>query len=1034
MMKIRKKLFILLLFLVVITGIRLLWLYALSTPNQPIAAHGQFDLTDWNFEQDGNLKLNGEWEWHPNELLDPHSNHAPEAEYIDVPGNWSDAHTPPKGSPQGYGSYRLRIKLNDSDNQMLALHVPALPTSSEVYVDGKQIAHSGKPAASAHLYKPWGVPYIANFQTDSKVVDIVIHIANYENAYSGGITQGITLGLSDAIQKRMWIALGTEMTVFIIMIIHTIYVVLVYWIGIRIKGLVYFALLSFSTSISILVDDHRLLLQFVNIDYWWSIKIQFLGYLGSSIALLQMSKSLFTSFKRPTLIRWFTLMCLLMCLYIFIAPIDLITPIIPVYTLILYTPFLITVWAALKDVFLDKEDAIYLAIGIVCVAANLLWGIAKNEGYVDMYYYPIDIIISFLAFVGFWIKKYFSTTVQLAHTTEQLTKEHTLKDEFLANTSHELRNPLHSIINLSQDVLDSDKETLSDESKKHLELVVTVGRRMSNMLTDLLDVARLRENRVQLHASPIAVQTVATGVLDMLKHMTAGKPVRLINEIPFDFPEVQADEERVIQILFNLLHNAIKHTSAGTISIRAEVRNNTAYIHVVDTGIGIEDGMQHLLFLPYEQGENSSSSGLGLGLHISKQLVELHGGTISCSSVPEKGSTFTFTLPLAEFVNSSDHVEANLVPFESSRPLASTVRLPASVDSDHEIAASIDNTDRPTHIGVGITVLAVDDDSVNLDILSRILRAEHYQVITATNGNEALTMIQENDVDLVIADVMMPGISGYELTRNIRQHYSISELPILLLTARSTHIDIETGFLAGANDYVIKPMDSMELRSRVRALTDFKHSVNERLKMEAAWLQAQIQPHFLFNTLNSIAALSDIDIDRMRALLEEFGHYLRASYDSRNAKRLVPLEHEISLVHSYLYIEKERFEDRLHIQWEVDDTVNIHIPPLSIQPLVENAVRHGIMKRMKGGTITIRIASCPDGVNISIIDDGIGMEEENVRMLFEPAGNRSTGIGLINTDRRLKQAYGNGLHIHSRLGEGTEVSFVVPLRNERKSR
>lgn len=1027
---------ILCLFLVAITGIRLVWLYALSTPNQPIAVKGQFDLRNWDFEQNGSLKLNGEWEWYPNELLDPSSpKQIPEAEYIDVPGNWSDAHTPPQGSPQGYGSYQLRVLMDRSDDRMYGLHIPALPTSSEVFINGKRIAHSGKPAASADLYSPWGVPYIANFQTDSEVVDILIHVANYENTYSGGITQGITLGPSNAVQKKMWIALGTEMTVFIIMIIHTIYVALVYWIGIRIKGLVYFALLSFSTSISILLDDHRLLLQFVDIDYWWSLKIQFLGYLGSSIALLQMSKSLFTGFKRSGLIRFLTIMCMLMSLYIFIAPIELITPLIPVYTIILYTPFLITVWAAMKDVLLNKEDAIYLAIGVVCIAANLLWGIAKNAGYVDMYYYPIDIIISFLAFVGYWIRKYYSTSVQLARTTDQLTKEHALKDEFLASTSHELRNPLHSIINMTQDVLESNKETLGTESSKHLELVVTVGRRMSNMLTDLLDIARLREKRVQLNMAPITIQTVVSGVMDMLKYMTAAKPVRLINEIPSSFPKLLADEGRLIQILFNLLHNAIKHTSEGTISVRAEVRGNKAYIHVVDTGIGIEENIQHLLFLPYEQGKGSSASGLGLGLHITKQLVELHGGTIELHSKLGEGSTFTFTLSLAALDEAAQiektvdsHNNDAVSGLIDSCEIIDSLNPTSAQASVNEAAVSSQLVDQHQDRGGGITVLAVDDDSLNLDILARILRAEHYQVITAASANEALSIIQLNEIDLVIADVMMPGVSGYELTRLIRKRYSISELPILLLTARSAQIDIETGFLAGANDYVIKPMDSMELRSRVRALTDFKHSVNERLKMEAAWLQAQIQPHFLFNTLNSIAALSDIDVDRMRALLEEFGHYLRASYDSLNAKRLVPLEHELSIVHSYLYIEKERFEDRLQVQWEIDDSVNIHIPPLCIQPIVENAVRHGIMKRINGGTITIQIASSPDGVNISIRDNGIGMKEETVHMLLDPAINRKSGIGLINTDRRLKQAYGSGLDISSTLGEGTTVSFVVPIR------
>src|SRR5690625_7730878 len=120
-----------------------------------------------------------------------------------------------------------------------------------------------------------------------------------------------------------------------------------------------------------------------------------------------------------------------------------------------------------------------------------------------------------------------------------------------------------------------------------------------------------------------------------------------------------------------------------------------------------------------------------------------------------------------------------------------------------------------------------------------------------TSGSKALALLDLQEWDLVISDVMMQHMSGYELTRTIRERFTMTELPILLLTARSQSIDIEKGFLSGANDYVIKPVDALEIRSRVRVLTEVKRSAREQLQMEAAWLQAQIQPHFLFNTLNA---------------------------------------------------------------------------------------------------------------------------------------------------------------------------------------
>ena len=155
--------------------------------------------------------------------------------------------------------------------------------------------------------------------------------------------------------------------------------------------------------------------------------------------------------------------------------------------------------------------------------------------------------------------------------------------------------------------------------------------------------------------------------------------------------------------------------------------------------------------------------------------------------------------------------------------------------------------------------MAVDDDPVNLKVLTNILSEDRYEVEIVTSGKEALKQLEQKEWDLIISDVMMPTMSGYELTRSIREKFSISELPILLLTARSNTEDIYTGFLAGANDYVTKPVDAVELNVRVHALTDLQASINERLGMEAAWLQAQIRPHFLLNTLNAIVSLSEID-------------------------------------------------------------------------------------------------------------------------------------------------------------------------------
>src|SRR5699024_3717190 len=209
-------------------------------------------------------------------------------------------------------------------------------------------------------------------------------------------------------------------------------------------------------------------------------------------------------------------------------------------------------------------------------------------------------------------------------------------------------------------------------------------------------------------------------------------------------------------------------------------------------------------------------------------------------------------------------------------------------------------------------------------------------------------------------------------------------------------------------------------------LTNLQASINERLGMEAAWLQAQIRPHFLFNTLNAIVSLSEIDTARMARLLEKFTHYVQSSFYLKNLDKVVPLTYELELVESYLYMEKKRLRDRLRIKWEIDEVEDVMIPPLAIQTLVENAVNHGVLKRSAGGLITIRVREEDGYTEISVKDDGVGMDEEKIKQIFTIQPDRKKGIGLVNTEQRLKQLYGKGLHVASTPGVGTTITLTVP--------
>ena len=502
--------------------------------------------------------------------------------------------------------------------------------------------------------------------------------------------------------------------------------------------------------------------------------------------------------------------------------------------------------------------------------------------------------------------------------------------------------------------------------------------------------------------------------MNVFQQFSQSKEFVVISEIPEVLPPVAADENRVVQILYNLLGNAVKFTVRGCIKISARRVENMIEICVSDTGEGIPEEKLEDIFKSFEQVDSSLTrrhGGTGLGLSITKQLVELLGGSIWVHSQSGVGSQFAFTLPVADAVLKV--ADAGINEIEQERTVRDFTVHIGEVPVCAETAKG------------SIEILLVDDDAVNLQAATAILRLGGYCVTVASSGKSALLNLEKHhNFSLVILDVMMPEISGYEVCRKLRESRSDFELPVLMLTAKASTEDIVMGFESGANDYLQKPFESEELLARVRTLVKLKMSVDIAMTAEIAFIQAQIKPHFLFNTLNTISSFCDTDPDRAQYLIDNFSNYLRRSFDFKSLETFVSLEREIDLVNSYMEIEKARFGDQLRVMLDIDKSIEVHIPLLSIQPLVENAITHGLRKKSGKGTVAISVIKVPEGVRVSVEDDGQGIPQDRLEVLFTPEAGR--GIGLWNIDRRLKKLYGQGLTVNSEVGKGTKVTYVVP--------
>lgn len=403
------------------------------------------------------------------------------------------------------------------------------------------------------------------------------------------------------------------------------------------------------------------------------------------------------------------------------------------------------------------------------------------------------------------------TMVQhLERENEALSQLDRLKDEFLANTSHELRTPLNGIIGIAESMLDGATGELSASQLYNLSLVVASGRRLANLVNDILDFSKLKHRTLELNLRPVSLRSLADVVLTVLMHLTHNKPLNLHNAIPTEMVAVLADENRLQQILYNLVGNAIKFTDLGLIEISARQVGAQVHVSVCDTGRGIPQDQITRIFESFEQGEGvieREFGGTGIGLAITRQLVELHGGKIWVESHPGEGSVFTFGLPAS--VDVAEPLYQPMANEELSQLQFYHDEAPLFAESDGVPAEGAR--------GDGFRILIVDDEPINGQVLANLLSLEHYQIFQARDGNEALQALDSDTrFDLVLLDIMMPRMSGYEVCRQIRQRYPATELPVVMLTAKNQVSDLVEGFQMGANDYLTKPFSKNELRARIK--------------------------------------------------------------------------------------------------------------------------------------------------------------------------------------------------------------------------
>lgn len=380
------------------------------------------------------------------------------------------------------------------------------------------------------------------------------------------------------------------------------------------------------------------------------------------------------------------------------------------------------------------------------------------------------------------------------------------KNDFLSAMSHELRTPLNAILGFGQ-ILQADT-ALNDEQSEFAGEIIRAGEHLLSLVDEVLDLSRIETGRVDLSLEPVAVASVFSEVVTLIAPFAEKEGIRLIVE-EAGVLAIHADRVRLKQVLINLLSNAIKYNRpGGTVALHATCRHGTVRISVADTGEGIPPEQVKDLFTRFNRlgREKGSIEGTGIGLALSKRLVELMNGTITAESVPGTGSTFLIELPGCDPLPDAfalDTLVANAVLEGGRRP--DRVEPPEQPDV-------VEDDDR-------ITVLYVEDNPAGIRLMNHILGKEsRYRLITAHTGSLGLDMAELHRPQVVLVDINLPGIDGFEILRRIRATEWGASVPVIAISANAMKHSMKSAEAAGFTSYITKPFDInefLELLSRV---------------------------------------------------------------------------------------------------------------------------------------------------------------------------------------------------------------------------
>lgn len=760
--------------------------HAIGSTEKPRAKGGILDLRNQTISE--NIDLNGEWLFYWNELLDDPADQKKTGLKVEVPGLWTRYNLEDKSYPAfGFATYKLTVLLPENTD-LLRISMPEVYTSYRLIVNGAVVAENGQVGKSAAASAPEWVMKDVDLQPGVDTLQMLLQISNFTHS-KGGISNPILLGTKEfaKLDRKRTEAIDLLATGCIFM--GGLFFLGLYLFGNRDKAILLFSLFSVVYSYRMIGATNYVLHSLLpEINWYIAIRLEYIS-LFAAIGIF----GLYSRYLYPEDINKYVIYAMSTICFGFAAT-ALVSP--PVIFTSLINPFLVvTIFCLLYVPYLYIRACMKNRPGSVYALASAFALMSVFTISLLHYWaiFPRFQLVSFIGYIGF----FFLQSLVLSHRVsfvlkqagEQAAQGLVAKSEFLSTMSHEIRTPLNSVIGMSHLMLKNDPRP---DQQKHLDVIIFSANNLLNIVNDILDYSKIEAGKITFEEIEMDIPGLADNLVTSMQSAAQDKGIalELYVDKQLDY-KVIGDPTRVFQVITNLVHNAIKFTAKGTVSLNINVTNYdaenvTLLFQIKDTGIGISAENQALIFERFTQADSSTSrsfGGTGLGLAITKRILELRNSRLQLKSEPGKGSDFFFfqTFPKTDILLKSKKTEQLKV--------------------------------NDTKLFSGISILLVEDNPMNVMVAASFLKRWGANVDVAVDGDDALRKVDVLKHNLILMDLHMPVMDGYTSSMTMRSRGI--KIPIVALTA-TLPSEIETKLSeTGMDDILVKPFLPDELYRKV---------------------------------------------------------------------------------------------------------------------------------------------------------------------------------------------------------------------------